>query len=78
MIRLLFIGDIVGRSGRAALLEQVPLLRDRWELDFVIANGENAAGGFGLTPSIADELFDLGAHVITTGNHVWEIGRAHV
>ena len=49
MIRLLFIGDVVGRSGRAAVLEQVPLLRARWRLDFVVVNGENAAGGFGLT-----------------------------
>ena len=52
MIWLLFIGDVVGRSGRAAILEQVPLLRSRWGLDFVIVNGENAAGGFGLTEAI--------------------------
>ena len=72
MTRLLFIGDVVGRSGRAAVLEQVPFLRARWGLDFVIVNGENAAGGFGLTPSLAEELFDMGAHVITTGNHIWD------
>ncbi len=52
MIRLLFIGDVVGRSGRAIVLEQVPVLRARWGLDFVVLNGENAAGGFGLTENL--------------------------
>ena len=55
-MRLLFIGDVVGRSGRAAILEQVPVLRSRWGLDFVIVNGENAAGGFGLTEAIFEEF----------------------
>ena len=55
-MRLLFIGDVVGRSGRAAVIQQVPLLRARWSLDFVVVNGENAAGGFGLTESIFEEF----------------------
>jgi 2',3'-cyclic-nucleotide 2'-phosphodiesterase len=72
MIRLLFIGDIVGRSGRAALLEQVPLLRARWGLDFVIANGENAAGGFGLTEAIFEEFLAVGVDAVTLGNHAFD------
>ena len=72
MIRLLFIGDIVGRSGRAALLEQVPLLRARWGLDFVIVNGENAAGGFGLTEAIFEEFLAVGVDAVTLGNHAFD------
>ena len=68
-MRILFIGDIVGRPGRAVVTQQVPLLRDSLQLDFVIANGENAAGGFGLTRAIANEFFAVGVDVITTGNH---------
>lgn len=78
MIRLLFIGDVVGRSGRAALIEQVPLLRDRWELDFVVVNGENAAGGFGITETIYEELLEAGADAITLGNHAWDQKEALV
>jgi 2',3'-cyclic-nucleotide 2'-phosphodiesterase len=68
-MRILFIGDIVGRPGREIVTAQVPLLRDSLQLDFVIANGENAAGGFGLTRAIANEFFAVGIDVITTGNH---------
>ncbi len=72
MIRLLFIGDVVGRSGRAAVLEQVPLLRPNWRLDFVIVNGENAAGGFGLTEAIFEEFLAVGVDAVTLGNHAFD------
>jgi len=78
MIRLLFIGDVVGRSGRAALIEQVPLLRARWELDFVIVNGENAAGGFGLTEAIFEDFLAAGADAVTLGNHAFDQREALV
>src|ERR1700758_5376470 len=78
MIRLLFIGDVVGRSGRAALLEQVPILRDRWGLDFVIVNGENAAGGFGLTEAIFEEFLAAGVDAVTLGNHAFDQREALV
>jgi metallophosphoesterase (TIGR00282 family) len=71
-MRVLFIGDIFGRPGRTIVRDRLPELVRSREIDLVIANGENAAGGFGITPSIADELFDLGIAVITTGNHVWD------
>ena len=78
MIRLLFIGDVVGRSGRAAVLEQVPILRARWELDFVIVNGENAAGGFGLTESLFEEFLSAGVDAVTLGNHAFDQREALV
>ena len=78
MIRLLFIGDVVGRSGRAAILEQVPLLRSRWGLDFVIVNGENAAGGFGLTEAIFEEFRAVGVDAVTLGNHAFDQREALV
>ena len=65
------IGDIVGRPGRQAVARMVPRLRKEYNVDVVVANGENAAGGRGLTPGTADELFASGINVITTGNHVW-------
>jgi calcineurin-like phosphoesterase len=71
-MRLLFCGDIVGRSGRDVLVEHMPRLRKELGLDFVIANGENAAGGFGITEKICQDLYDAGTDVITTGNHVWD------
>ena len=71
-MRILFIGDIVGRSGRKAVAEHLPRLKDGLGLDFIIANGENAAGGFGLTAKIAEELFALGIGCITGGNHSWD------
>jgi 2',3'-cyclic-nucleotide 2'-phosphodiesterase len=70
-LRILAIGDIVGKPGRRAVKEILPGLCDRYDIDLVIGNGENAAGGIGLTPSTADELFDAGIDVITTGNHIW-------
>lgn len=71
-MKLLFCGDIVGRPGRVAVSEHVPGLRERLGLDIVIANAENAAAGFGLTPRICDALFDAGVDVITTGNHAFD------
>jgi metallophosphoesterase (TIGR00282 family) len=68
---ILAIGDIVGRPGRQALNEFLPGLRRQYGLDMVIANGENAAGGFGLTSESARELLDAGVDVITSGNHIW-------
>jgi metallophosphoesterase (TIGR00282 family) len=78
MIRLLFIGDVVGRSGRAAVLEQVPILRARWGLDFVVVNGENAAGGFGLTQSICEDFLAVGVDAVTLGNHAFDQREALV
>jgi metallophosphoesterase (TIGR00282 family) len=77
-MRVLFVGDVVGRSGRAAVLQQLPLLRARWRLDFVIVNGENAAGGFGLTESIFDEFRAAGADAVTLGNHAFDQKEALV
>src|SRR5947207_1080365 len=71
-MRILFIGDIVGRSGRAVVLERLPGLVRDWKLDFVVINGENAAGGFGITEAIYNELIDAGADAITLGNHAWD------
>jgi 2',3'-cyclic-nucleotide 2'-phosphodiesterase len=71
-MRLLYIGDVVGRSGRRVVLENLPGLRDRLALDAVILNGENAAGGYGITPSICQEFYDAGTDLITTGNHVFD------
>jgi len=68
-MRILLIGDVIGRPGRDVLAAELMPLRDRLGLDFVVANGENAAGGFGLTRSIANELFATGVDVLTTGNH---------
>ena len=71
-MRLLFIGDILGRSGRAALLEHLPELRRRWRLDVVVVNGENAAGGFGVTEPILMEFLEAGADAVTLGNHAFD------
>jgi len=71
-MRLLFCGDIVGRSGRDVVLEHVPRLRRELVLDFVIVNGENAAAGFGITEKICNEFYTGGIDVISTGNHVWD------
>jgi metallophosphoesterase (TIGR00282 family) len=68
---VLVIGDIVGQPGRNAVYEMLPPLRKQYGLDMVIANAENAAGGFGLTPAIARELIEVGVHVLTSGNHIW-------
>jgi metallophosphoesterase (TIGR00282 family) len=77
-MRILFIGDIVGRSGRAAVLERLPGLVRDWKLDFVAINGENAAGGFGITEAIYQEFIDAGADAITGGNHSWDQKEALV
>ena len=77
-MRLLFLGDIVGRSGRDVLVAELPKLRRDLRLDFVVVNGENAAGGFGITGAICDEFFDAGADIITLGNHSWDQREALV
>jgi metallophosphoesterase (TIGR00282 family) len=71
-MRILFLGDLVGRSGRDAAIEQLPKLRRELGIDLAIVNGENAAGGFGITEKICGELYQAGADVVTTGNHVWD------
>ena len=71
-MKILFIGDIFGRPGRTMVRDRLPELVRSRKIDLVIANGENAAGGFGITPQISEELFDLGISVITTGNHIWD------
>ncbi len=71
-IRILFIGDIVGNPGRTAINRELHRLVDRHAIDLVIANGENAAGGFGITPDTADELFRQGITLLTSGNHIWD------
>ena len=71
-MRLLFLGDLVGRSGRQAATDVLPGLVERHSIDFVIVNGENAAAGFGITEEILQDVLDAGADVVTTGNHVWD------
>jgi metallophosphoesterase (TIGR00282 family) len=71
-IRILFLGDVVGEPGRKAVIGQLPLLKRTEALDFIIVNGENAAGGRGITPKIAIDLLRAGAAVVTTGDHVWD------
>jgi len=72
-VKILFVGDVVGRLGRKTVQALLPALRRETEAKLVVANGENAAGGRGLTLTTADELFAAGVDVITSGNHVWEI-----
>jgi hypothetical protein len=71
-LNILFIGDIFGSAGRRIVREHIEHVREAHQVELVVINAENAAGGFGLTPQIADELFDQGADVLTTGNHVWD------
>ncbi len=71
-MKVLFVGDIVGSPGRKALRESVGSIVSERDVDFVIANGENAAGGFGIIESVAAQLFACGVHVITSGNHIWD------
>jgi metallophosphoesterase (TIGR00282 family) len=71
-MKVLFIGDIVGKVGRTTTKALLPTVVDRYKVDLVIANGENAAGGFGITDKIANEILSCGVHIITTGNHVWD------
>lgn len=71
-MRILFIGDVVGEPGRHAIRELLPKLKSKHKLDFVIANGENAAGGSGITPGLAEEILGYGVDVITSGDHIWK------
>ena len=71
-MKLLYLGDIVGRTGRKLALEKIPELRKSLKLDFVVINGENAASGFGITGKMCDEFFAAGVDVISTGNHIWD------
>ena len=71
-IRILFLGDIVGEPGREAIYKRLPSLREEEEIDFVIANGENIAGGRGITPKLSIDLLRAGIAVVTTGDHVWD------
>jgi 2',3'-cyclic-nucleotide 2'-phosphodiesterase len=72
ILRILFLGDVFGEPGRKAVIEMMPRLRERLSADFIIVNGENAAGGRGITPKIAIALMRAGAAVITTGDHIWD------
>jgi 2',3'-cyclic-nucleotide 2'-phosphodiesterase len=71
-LKILFVGDIFGSAGRRIVREHIGHVREAHGVELVVINAENAAGGFGVTPQIAEELFDLGADVLTTGNHVWD------
>jgi metallophosphoesterase (TIGR00282 family) len=71
-MKLLFIGDVVGKVGRLATKALLPSVVNKYKIDLVLANGENAAAGFGITDKIVAEIFSYGVHVITTGNHVWD------
>lgn len=77
-MRLMYIGDVVGRSGRVAVQKHLPTLRERFSPDFVVVNGENAASGFGLTEKIFHQLREAGADVVTLGNHAWDQREALV
>lgn len=77
-MRLLFLGDIVGRSGRTTVIDCLPGLRERWSLDAVVINGENSAGGFGITEAIYEELVAAGTDVVTLGNHAFDQREALV
>ena len=77
-MRILFVGDVVGRTGRTAVAEYLPGLIADWALDLVVVNGENSAGGFGITEAVYQELIDSGADAITLGNHSWDQREALV
>src|SRR5947199_9726516 len=72
MLTVLFLGDIVGEPGRTAVIARLPELKSKHALDFIIVNGENAAGGRGITPKITIDLLRAGVAVITTGDHIWD------
>jgi calcineurin-like phosphoesterase len=72
LVRILILGDIVGKPGRRAAQALLPELRRKHRIDFTVANVENAAGGFGVTPDIAEELHAMGIDVMTGGNHIWD------
>lgn len=71
-MNILFVGDVFGSAGRHIVREHLPHVLETNSVDLLVINGENSAGGFGITPSLAEEIFDMGAHVITTGNHIWD------
>ena len=71
-MKIIFFGDIVAKAGRRALHKYLPQIRSKFSPDFIIANGENASGGMGLTPDVAEELFIMGIDVLTSGNHIWK------
>jgi calcineurin-like phosphoesterase len=71
-MKVLFIGDIVGEAGRKAIRRGIPNITERLKIDFVIANVENAAGGFGITQDVGEEILSLGVDVLTSGNHIWD------
>jgi 2',3'-cyclic-nucleotide 2'-phosphodiesterase len=71
-VRILFLGDVVGRSGRDAVVKYVPQLRTELALDFVVVSGDNAAGGFGITPAIAKDFFEAKVDIVTGGDHIWD------
>jgi metallophosphoesterase (TIGR00282 family) len=77
-MRLLFLGDVVGRAGRDFVLSELPQLRSKYSIEFVMINGENSAGGFGITEKITEQLLGAGADAITTGNHIWDQREAMV
>lgn len=77
-MRILFLGDVLGRAGRTAVCDALPRLKSQHAIDFAIVNGENAAGGFGITDAITGDLIDAGADVVTTGNHIWDQREALV
>lgn len=71
-MNILFVSDIMGEPGREAVKKHLPYLVKKYSPELIIANGENAAGGFGITPKIAGELFDMGIDILTSGNHIWD------
>ena len=77
-MRILFIGDVVGKTGRTAIAEHLPRLVRDWTLHLVVVNGENAAGGFGITEAIYNDFIDAGADAVTLGNHAWNQKEALV
>jgi 2',3'-cyclic-nucleotide 2'-phosphodiesterase len=72
LLNILFVGDIFGSAGRRIVREHIGHVREAHNVELLVINAENAAGGFGVTPQIAEEMFDMGADVLTTGNHVWD------
>jgi metallophosphoesterase (TIGR00282 family) len=77
-LRILFIGDVVGRSGRDAIMEHLPKVIADWKIDLAVVNGENSAGGFGITEAIYNDFIDAGADAVTLGNHSWNQKEALV
>jgi len=71
-MKVLVMGDIIGRVGRKAVKNVLPDLKKKYKPDLIIANGENSAGGFGITRKVYNELLSIGIHVVTSGNHIWD------